>query len=330
MTYHSDTNSRQGLINQLKTELIDDIIYSEYKEKFSSAFEAGLFLHFSKISGSLNLHGFSDKILYFLQEFTKFMKHEFDFNLSNISKFRQKYENKFENLKNLYLESDVCDGPLYLAENMYETASRTNTFDRSEFYNFFSRKTEETEEAEAKTILSLENLIQFYNSPEGYFDKNICVQAAISGNVDEEEALEIYEICMDFIKGPDPNKAKSDESSFDRELDLHSANSPIFNPHQDIIIKQKTKIIKPTKHHKNSAIQVVYPIGSRNLFTDSVNRIFEEIVSVKVFDALRTKEQLGYNVSSGQMYSDEREIVGFSLAGSAQSQNIDESSLFEN
>ena len=321
MTYAS-----QGLINQLKTELIDDIIYSEYKEKFSSAFETGLFLHFSKISGSLNLHGFSDKILYFLKEFTKFMKHEFDFDLSNIAKFRQKYENKFEILKNLYLESDVCDGPLYLAENMYETASRTNTFDRSEFYNFFSRKTEETEEAVAKTILSLENLIQFYNSPEGYFDKNICVQAAISGNVGEEEALEIYDICMDFIKGPSRSKSTHKET----DLTFHSANSPIFNPHQDIIIKQKTKIIKPTKHHKNSAIQVVYPIGSRNLFTDSVNRIFEEIVSVKVFDALRTKEQLGYNVSSGQMYSDEREIVGFSLAGSAQSQNIDESSFFEN
>jgi len=118
------------------------------------------------------------------------------------------------------------------------------------------------------------------------------------GNITPEEARKFTNSVKNWLKNSSKNSKNSENSlKFTNPENLNSK-------YKDIILPKKSKQILKSKTHPNSAIDLVYFAGEKNLKNRALSCLFGQVISDKVFSSLRTEQQLGYIVHGGTYSTD--------------------------
>jgi len=126
--------------------------------------------------------------------------------------------------------------------------------------------------------------------------RNVYIRGLFCGNILEDDAKEIVDALESSLI--EENKARPllpTQLVFEREYKLKK-NVPY-------LYEQRSKI------HSNSCVYVYFQIGLQNERTNVLSELISQMTEASFFDILRTKEQLGYIVTSGGITSDS--VQGF-------------------
>ncbi|BGP22999.1 a-pheromone processing metallopeptidase ste23 [Rhodotorula toruloides] len=111
------------------------------------------------------------------------------------------------------------------------------------------------------------------------------LDALVTGNFAANDAVEMVEMLEGKL---DAQQADSSETDYHRALKLSPGSSTVYRP------------LVPSPENVNSAVSAYYDVGptSDHQLLAKLS-LFAQLAKVPVFSTLRTKEQLGYIVSSG-------------------------------
>ncbi|CDZ96447.1 related to ste23-metalloprotease involved in a-factor processing [Phaffia rhodozyma] len=111
------------------------------------------------------------------------------------------------------------------------------------------------------------------------------VQTLVHGNLSKESAIELQEVLETILK---PTPLTAEEKINDAAFILPESSSHVW------------QLDLPNKENPNSGVDYYLQIGStRETRLRAIASLFSQIAREPCFDTLRTKEQLGYLVSSG-------------------------------
>jgi hypothetical protein len=182
------------------------------------------------------------------------------------------------------------------------------------------KQSQQSEQQQQQQTLGLEEVLAFAREMRS----SVCIEILLYGNVSADAAAALGAFTKETVQGANSGIGKSKGNEGGEVKGGGASSSCLSDAHhpEQKIVKlpagaRISLLVAPRgEQEENLAVEAYYQLGPDYLMPSIMLEMFEQVISEPFFDSLRTKQQLGYSVSSDIKNS--WGILGFTFKVSAR------------